>query len=200
MKQRLLFYLFCLLSFASVARQSTSAEQTVAQEQTEVYRYVNAYSLTLRAQPTASSLAVATIGGASRVHVLDTRADGWSKVEAQDYTDYVKSSYLVDDQQEVVAETIDWDVVQANGGTDYTSITAVEATPAAYSAPTHAPVRRATPKVAAGPRVYICGNRRTEVYHSSEGCSAMRRCTYQTLVMSESQARSSGLRECMKCY
>ena len=134
------------------------------------------------------------------MHVLDTRADGWSKVEAQDYTAYVKSSYLVDDQQEVTAETIDWDVVQGNGGTDYLSIAAVEATPAAYSTTTHAPVRKAIPKVAASPKVYICGNGRTEVYHSSEGCSAMRRCTYQTLVMSESQACSSGLRGCMKCY
>jgi uncharacterized protein YgiM (DUF1202 family) len=199
MKQRVLLYLFCLLSFTSVAQQPTNVE-TVTHEQASVYRYVNASSLTLRAQPTASALAVAIINGASRVHVLDTRADGWSKVEAQDYTGYVKSSYLVDDQQEVTAETIDWDVVQATGGTEYTSVAAVEATSAAYSTSTHAPARKAAPKVSVGPKVYICGNGRTEVYHSSEGCSAMRRCTYQTLVMSESQALSSGLRGCMKCY
>jgi hypothetical protein len=35
----------------------------------------------------------------------------------------------------------------------------------------------------AGPKVYICGNSRTEVYHSSEDCAAMRCCTYQTLIM-----------------
>ncbi|HEX8350037.1 MAG TPA: SH3 domain-containing protein [Hymenobacter sp.] len=200
MKQRILFYFFCLLSFTSVAQQTDSAEQTVIQEQAPVYRYVNASSLTLRTQPTASALAVATISGASRVHVLDIRTDGWSKVEAQDYTGYVKSSYLVEDQQEVTAETIDWDVVQANGGTDYTSVVAVEVTtPAVYNTSSHGS-RKAALKVATGPKVYICGNGRTEVYHSSEGCSAMRRCTYQTLVMTESQARSSGLRGCMKCY
>jgi len=200
MKQRLLFYCFCLLSLTSVAQQPSNAEQTITQEQATVYRYVNASSLTLRAQPIASALAVATIRGASRVHVLDSRADGWSKVEAQDYTGYVKSSYLVDDQQEVTAETIDWELVQAFGGTQYTSVTAVPTSAPAVISTTRPSARKATPKVAAGPKIYICGNGRTEVYHSSEGCSAMRRCTYQTLVMSESQARSLGLRECMKCY
>jgi hypothetical protein len=50
-----------------------------------------------------------------------------------------------------------------------------------------------------GPKVYICGNGRTEVYYSTEPCAAMRRCTYQTLVMSQREAQASGLRSCMKC-
>ncbi|TGE22698.1 hypothetical protein [Hymenobacter metallicola] len=56
------------------------------------------------------------------------------------------------------------------------------------------------PAVSSGPKVYICGNGRTEVYHASEGCSAMNRCTYQTLIMRTKEAQASGLRECMKCF
>jgi hypothetical protein len=51
----------------------------------------------------------------------------------------------------------------------------------------------------AGPKVYICGSGRTEGYHSSEDCAAMRRCTYQKVVMTEREAQASELRGCMKC-
>lgn len=51
-----------------------------------------------------------------------------------------------------------------------------------------------------GPKAYICNNGRTEVYHSSEGCSAMNRCTYATRVVPAETARAEGLRACLKCY
>lgn len=114
--------------------------------------YLFFYLSCLLSTSTAVALAVATISGTSRVHVLDPRADGWSKVEVQDYTGYVESSYLVDDHPEVTAETIDWDGVQADGGTKYTSVAAVEAAPATYSTATSAPTRKVAPMIAAGPK------------------------------------------------
>jgi hypothetical protein len=45
-------------------------------------------------------------------------------------------------------------------------------------------VRMVAPKPSGGPKVYICNNGRTEVYHRSENCSAMNRCTYATKVAS----------------
>ena len=125
------------------------------------------------------------------MQVLAERADGWSQVQLANQTGYVRSDYLVEDQQQVTAE-IDWASVEAAGGNTYSSLSAApRLTPATH---------KASPKVAAGPKVYICGNGRTEVYHSSENCSAMRRCTYQTLVMTQREAQASGLRGCMKCY
>jgi hypothetical protein len=191
-KRHLLFWLLCLLSFTSVAQNTDTAGLSVT------YQYVNASSLTLRALPKPTATPIATITGASRVEVLAERPDGWSQVHVEEYVGYVKSDYLVDEQQAVMAESVDWSLVRALGGTAYAQTSAVEAAPVVRN--TSAPARRAAPKQSAGPKVYICNNGRTEVFHSSEDCSAMRRCTYTTKVASASEARGSGLRECMKCF
>jgi hypothetical protein len=172
--------------------QPPTLEQTLA----STYRYVNATSLTLRASPFATAGATATIAGASRVQLLQERADGWSQVQLAQARGFVKSEYLVEAQEAVTAD-VDWTEIAAAGGETYSSIAPLAASSAA---PAHsAMTRRIAPKVTTGPKVYICGNGRTEVYHSTESCAAMRRCTYQTLVMSQREAQASGLRGCMKC-
>jgi hypothetical protein len=174
-----------------------SQPPTLEQTSASTYRYVNATSLTLRASPAATAEATATIAGASRVQLLQERTDGWSHVQVATAVGYVKSEYLVEAQEAVTAE-VDWAEVTAAGGEAYQSLSPLA--PSAV-APAARPVvsHRVAPKVTTGPKVYICGNGRTEVYHSTESCAAMRRCTYQTLVMSEREAQASGLRGCMKC-
>lgn len=201
MKKHLLLWLLCLLPFALSAQVVDTTTQAESQEQITAYRYVNASSLTLRALPSASALALAKIDGASRVTVLTERPDGWSKVQIDEHLGYVKSEYLVTEQQDVTAESVDWSLVEAAGGAAYTNVSAVDARAAVAQVAVARPVvRKAAPKASAGPKVYICNNGRTEVYHSSEDCSAMRRCTYTTKVASTGEARGLGLRECMKCY
>lgn len=202
MKKHILFWLLCLLPFALSAQVTDTTAQEVSNEQASSYRYVNASSLTLRALPSASATAVAKIDGASRVAVLAERPDGWSKVQIDEYLGYVKSEYLVAEQQDVTAESVDWSLVEAAGGEGYTNVSAVEATAAAprVSTARTITVRKAAPKVSSGPKVYICNNGRTQVYHRSESCSAMNRCTYATKVASTGEARGLRLRECMKCY
>ncbi|OUJ74662.1 SH3 domain-containing protein [Hymenobacter crusticola] len=146
MKTRVLFWLLCLLPFTVPAQQADQADLVLATQSTLPYRYVNASSLTVRTQPNATSPAIAKLGGASRVQVRDVRSDGWSEIQAQNYTGYVKSSYLVEDQHGVTTETVDWDMVQAFGGTNYTNVTPVVPVPTAYSTSTPAPARKATPK------------------------------------------------------
>lgn len=189
---RLLLLLFtCLLPLWSPAQTAPLPADSLTQTETGLtYRYVNATSLTLRTRPDAAATASVIIAGASRVQLVEERADGWSRVQVAAHTGYVRSEYLVEEQQSVTAE-IDWASVEAAGGSTYSSLGAIPRP----TSPTH----KASPKVVAGPKVYICGNGRTEVYHSSEDCSAMRRCTYQTLVMSQREAQASGLRGCMKC-
>lgn len=200
MKKHIILWLLCLLPFALSAQEADSTIG-VAQDIYSYYSYVNASSLTLRSKPTASAAPLAKIDGASRVNVLDVRADGWSKVQIEEYLGYVKSEYLVPDQEQVTIESIDWSLVEAAGGADYTNVSPVEVrTALPQTAVTRPAVRQAAPKASAGPKVYICNNGRTEVYHSSESCSAMNRCTYATKVASTGEARGSGLRECMKCY
>jgi uncharacterized protein YgiM (DUF1202 family) len=202
MKKHILLWLLCLFPFSLSAQVAdTVLEVGVIQNLHSYYSYVNASSLTLRSKPTASAAPLAKIDGASRVNILDVRADGWSKVQIDEYLGYVKSEYLVPDQQQVTAESIDWSLVEAAGGADYTNVSPMEvrtALPQAAAARTT--VRRAAPRASAGPKVYICNNSSTEVYHSSESCSAMNRCTYATKVTSTGEARGLGLRECMKCY
>jgi hypothetical protein len=201
MKKHLLLWLLCLLPFALSAQVADTIAQEASSEQSQPYRYVNASSLTLRALPSATALALAKIDGASRVTVLTERPDGWSKVQINEYLGYVKTEYLVEQQEDVTAESVDWSLVEAAGGSDYTNVSAVEIRAALSQATVARPaVRRAAPRAAAGPKVYICNNGRTEVYHSSESCSAMNRCTYATKVASTGEARGLGLRECMKCY
>jgi hypothetical protein len=196
----LLFWTACFLptwGFAQVApADSLSQAPTLKQAPTSAYRYVNATSLTLRASPAASAAASATIAGASRVQLLQERIDGWSHVQVAQALGYVKSDYLVETQEAVTAD-VDWTEIAAAGGEAYSNI----APPSpSTGVPTHsATIRRVAPKMTTGPKVYICGNGRTEVYHSTESCAAMRRCTYQTLVMSQREAQASGLRGCMKC-
>ncbi|RPD43661.1 SH3 domain-containing protein [Hymenobacter sediminis] len=199
MKKPLLLWLLCLLPLALSAQVVDTTVQVESQEQTTAYHYVNASSLTLRALPSASAVALAKIDGASRVTVLAERPDGWSKVQVDTYLGFVKSEYLVTQQQDVTAETIDWASVEASGGEAYAQVSTVDvrAPQVTVARPV---VRKAVPKASAGPRVYICNNGRTQVYHSSEDCSAMRRCTYTTKVASTGEARGLGLRECMKCY
>jgi len=196
MRKQLLLLLCCLLPlFVSAQYSASTTAAAPAQTADSLYQYVNATSLTLRTLPNASSAATARIAGGSRVLVLHEGSDGWSQVQVAAYTGYVKAEYLIDEQTDITAE-IDWTSVSLDGGYRYASVAPVSA---ATGSPTRPTAYKAAPKVAAGPKVYICGNGRTEVYHTTEGCSAMRRCTYQTLTMSESQARSTGLRGCMKC-
>ena len=187
---RFLLLLFaCLLPLWSPA-QTIPADSLPQTEAGLAYRYVNATSLTLRVRPDATATASAIIAGASRVQLMQERPDGWSQVQVDEHTGYVRSDYLVEEQQQVTAD-VDWAGVEAAGGSTYSSTSAAPLpTPASH---------KASPKIATGPKVYICGNGRTEVYHSSEDCAAMRRCTYQTLVMSQREAQASGLRGCMKC-
>jgi hypothetical protein len=125
------------------------------------------------------------------VQLVEERADGWSQVQVAEHTGYVRSDYLVEEQQLVTAE-VDWASVEEAGGSTYSSLAV---------APRPGPVsHKASLKIAAGPKVYIYGNGRTEVYHRNDDCAAMRRCTYQTLVMTQLEAQASGLRGCMKCY
>lgn len=146
--------------------------------------------------PYSTAGASATIAGASRVQLLQERVDGWSHVQVAQAHGYVKSDYLVETQEAVTAD-IDWTKIAAAGGEAYSSLSPLAAS---AGAPTHsATTRQVAPKVTTGPKVYICSNGRTEVYHSTESCAAMRRCTYQTLVMSQREAQASGLRGCMKC-
>jgi uncharacterized protein YgiM (DUF1202 family) len=192
MSRFLLLLLTFLLPFCSPAQTAPSPADSLTQTETGLtYRYVNATSLTLRTRPDAVAAASASIAGASRVQLVEERADGWSQIQVADHTGYVRSDYLVEEQQLVTAE-VDWASIEAAGGSTYSSLSAApRSTPASH---------KASPKVAAGPKVYLCGNGRTEVYHSSEDCAAMRRCTYQTLVMTQREAQASGLRGCMKCY
>lgn len=190
MTRFLLLFLTYLLPFWSQAQTPAAADSLTQAETGVTYRYVNATSLTLRARPDAAAAASALIAGASRVQFVNEQTDGWSQVRVEGHTGYVRSDYLVEEQNQVTAD-VDWASVEAAGGSTYSSTSA---------APRPAPAsHRASSKVATGPKVYICGNGRTEVYHSSEDCSAMRRCTYQTLVMSQREAQASGLRGCMKC-
>ncbi|RZK30565.1 MAG: hypothetical protein EOO63_06410 [Hymenobacter sp.] len=192
MPRFLLLLLTFLLPFWSPAQTTPPPADSLIQAETgSTYRYVNATSLTFRTRPDAAATASASIAGASRVQLVEERADGWSQVRVADRMGYVRSDYLVKEQQHVTAE-IDWASVEAAGGSTYSSLSAAPR-PASIS-------HKASSKVATGPKVYICGNGRTEVYHSSEDCSAMRRCTYQSLVMSQREAQASGLRGCMKCY
>lgn len=201
MKKHLLIWLLCLLPFTLPAQVADTTALEVNSEQAQSYRYVNASALTLRALPSASALALAKIDGASRVTVLTERPDGWSKVQIDEYLGYVKSEYLVEQQQDVTTESVDWSLVEAAGGADYMNVSPVEVRAAVSQVMVARPaVRRAAPRASAGPKVYICNNGRTEVYHSSESCSAMNRCTYATKVASTGEARGSGLRECMKCF
>lgn len=196
LKRILIWLLYALPLWSSAQTLSadsvTQAASTIQEEVT--YCYVNATSLTLRARPEATATALATIQGASRVRLLQAQADGWSRVRVATQTGYVKSDYLVEAQEAVTAE-VDWAVIEAAGGGAYSQVTSsatiVRAVPTS--------VYRPSPKVATGPKVFVCGNGRTEVYHTSEACAAMRRCTYQTLVMSQREAQASGLRGCMKC-
>lgn len=183
--------------FAQVApADSLSQSTTLEQAPTSSYRYVNATSLTLRASPAATATALATIAGASRVQLLQERLDGWSQIQVAQTRGYVKSDYLIE-AQEAVTVDVDWTEIAAAGGETYSSFSPLAASTGVsiHSATT----RRVAPKMTTGPKVYICGNGRTEVYHSTESCAAMRRCTYQTLVMSQREAQASGLRGCMKC-
>ncbi|AHJ95291.1 SH3 domain-containing protein [Hymenobacter swuensis] len=194
MKKHLLLWLLCLLPFALSAQEADTTAQVELQEQAQPYRYVNASSLTLRALPSAYALALAKIDGASRVTVLTERPDGWSKVQIEEHLGYVKSEYLVEQQQDVTAESVDWSLVEAAGGADYTNVSAVEVRAALPQAAAARPAaRRTTPRASAGPKVYICNNGRTEVYHSSESCSATNRCTYATKVNGTGEARGLGL-------
>jgi hypothetical protein len=199
MKQTLLVWLLFVLSLVASAqvRDSARVDQPDTQGQALSYRYVNASSLTLRALPSAAAQALAHLDGASRLQLVEERADGWSQVQVQDYLGYVKSEYLVEEQDQVTAETVDWELVEAAGGQAYTRVSTVESPRAVTAYPA---TRRVVTKQSSGPKVYICNNGRTEVYHNSEDCSAMRRCTYQTKVATTSEARDSGLRECMKCF
>jgi hypothetical protein len=196
----LLLWTACLLptwGFAQVApADSPSQSATLEQASTSSYRYVNATSLTLRASPATTAAALATIVGASRVQLLQERTDGWSQIQVAQARGYVKSDYLVEAQEAVTAD-VNWTEVAAAGGETYSSLSPLAASAVALTHP--ATPRRVADKVTTGPKVYICGNGRTEVYHSTESCSAMRRCTYQTLVMSQREAQASGLRGCMKC-
>lgn len=200
MIKALLFWTACFLptwGFAQVAPADSLSQSTILEQApTSSYRYVNATSLTLRASPAATATALATIAGASRVQLLQERADGWSQIQVAQARGYVKSDYLIE-AQEAVTVDVDWTEIAAAGGESYSKI----APPApSTGVPTHsATTRRVAPKMTIGPKVYICGNGRTEVYHSTESCAAMRRCTYQTLVMSQREAQASGLRGCMKC-
>jgi hypothetical protein len=191
-KLLLLLCLTCWLPLWHVAHAQETPDSTLIQNSLP-YRYVNATSLKLRPRPDATAAASAIIAGASRVQLLGEEADGWSHVQVAAATGYVRSDYLVEEQEQVSAD-LDWTAVEAAGGTAYSSLFPV---PVASSQPVR---RTAAPKAATGPKVYICGNGRTEVYHSSTDCAAMRRCTYQTLVMSQREAQASGLRGCMKCY
>ncbi|UOR07422.1 hypothetical protein MUN82_10055 [Hymenobacter aerilatus] len=48
--------------------------------------------------------------------------------------------------------------------------------------------------------VYICNNGKTAVYHSGMDCSAMKRCTHETVTTTEAKAQGAGKRRCMKCF
>lgn len=186
----LLLCLICWLPLYQPVHAQDPSDSTLTQA-SQSYRYVNATSLKLRTRPDATAVASATIAGASRVQLLGEDEDGWSHVQVATVNGYVRSDYLVEEQAQVSAD-IDWPAVEAAGGTAYSSLVAVTVSQ---------PIRKiAAPKPTAGPKVYVCGNGRTEVYHSSTDCAAMRRCTYQTLVMSQREAQASGLRGCMKCY
>ncbi|MDO7885990.1 SH3 domain-containing protein [Hymenobacter cheonanensis] len=191
MPRILLLLLTYLLPLWSSAQTATASDSLIQTETSLAYRYVNATSLTLRARPDATAKASAIIAGASRLQLVAERPDGWSQVQVAGHTGYVRTDYLVEEQNQVTAN-VDWASVEAAGGSAYSSTSSAPR-------PTTAS-HKVSPKVAAGPKVYVCGNGRTEVYHSSEDCSAMRRCTYQTLVMTQREAQASGLRGCMKCY
>jgi hypothetical protein len=200
MIKHLLLWIACSVpawGFAQVLpADSLSQPPTLEQTSASTYRYVNATSLTLRASPAATAGAMATIAGASRVQLLQKRADGWSHVQVATAVGYVKSEYLVEAQEAVTAE-VDWAEVTAAGGEAYHGLSPL--TPSAVAPARPVVSHRVAPNVTTGPKVYICGNGRTEVYHSTESCAAMRRCTYQTLVMSQREAQAAGLRGCMKC-
>jgi hypothetical protein len=86
---------------------------------------------------------------------VQERPDGWRQVQVDGHTSYVRSDYLAEEQQQVTAD-VDWAGVEAAGGSTYSSISSVpHPTPASH---------KASPKIATGPKVYICGNGRTEVY------------------------------------
>ena len=47
--------------------------------------------------------------------------------------------------------------------------------------------------------VYLCVNGKSVVYHSSRDCAAMRRCSHTVRIISVSEARATGHRQCRKC-
>ena len=69
------------------------------------------------------------------MEVLAEQPDGWSQVHVDDYIGYVKSEYLVDEQQAVTAESVDWSLVRALDGEAYAQASAVETAPVVHAAP-----------------------------------------------------------------
>lgn len=115
----LLLCLTCWLPLWCPAHAQT-VDSTLTQRSSP-YRYVNASSLKLRTRPDAAATASATIAGASRVQLLGEEEDGWSHVQVETASGYVKSEYLVEEQDQVSAD-IDWTTVEAAGGTAYSSL------------------------------------------------------------------------------
>ncbi|MFD1874344.1 hypothetical protein [Hymenobacter bucti] len=117
--RHLLLCLACWLPLWHPAQAQTS-DSTLTQRSSP-YRYVNATSLKLRSRPDAEAAASATIVGASRVQLLGEDEGSWSHVQVAAVSGYVKSEYLVEEQDQVSAD-IDWTAVEATGGTAYSSL------------------------------------------------------------------------------
>jgi hypothetical protein len=61
----------------------------------------------------------------------------------------------------------------------------------------HTILKTITPKAST---VYICNNSKTEVYHVSKNCSAIKRCTHEIKEVSEADAINKWqLRKCKTC-
>jgi hypothetical protein len=48
--------------------------------------------------------------------------------------------------------------------------------------------------------VYVCISNSSQVYHSRENCSALKRCTHSIKAMTKEQAINLGKRACKFCF
>jgi hypothetical protein len=60
--------------------------------------------------------------------------------------------------------------------------------------------RTPTAQLPTTPKVYVCGGGSAYVYHSSEGCAGLNRCSHGVSAVTVAEAEGMGRRPCKKCY
>jgi hypothetical protein len=55
-------------------------------------------------------------------------------------------------------------------------------------------------RLAASPKVYLCGGGSAYAYHSSDNCNGLNRCSHGVSAVTVAEAEGMGRRPCKKCY